>query len=76
MPTVEEALKRHRDGVRIRELREQRGMTVTRLAELVGCSRPHMSNIELGHSPVAPGYRALIAAALGVTLTELEAVAS
>jgi len=72
MPTESEALERVRIGARIRALRTDRGLTVEALAAAVGCSRPHLSNIEGGRSRADTATRTTIAGVLGLSLDELE----
>lgn len=59
-------------GQKIRELREQKGMTLTLLAKRTGISKSYLSNIETGKAE-NPSINALkkIADALGVELTSL-----
>lgn len=38
------------NGGKIRRLRKERGLEVAELAGLVGCGRPYIAKIELGHS--------------------------
>lgn len=38
------------NGYLVRELRKRDGLSVVALAELVGCGRPYIAKIELGHS--------------------------
>ncbi len=60
-------------GGRIRGLRERRGFSVTRLAELSGMKRPNLSRLENGRH--APSLETLerVADALGATVGELAA---
>lgn len=39
------------DGSKIRTLRKDRGIEIADFARMVGCSRAHMANIELGKRP-------------------------
>lgn len=55
----------------IRNLREQRGLTVTQLAEMVGISKQSMSNIELSNRFMSFQTGVKLAQALGVTCEEL-----
>lgn len=36
------------NGTKIRELRKRRGIEIADFARMVGCSRSHLANIELG----------------------------
>ena len=58
-------------GARVRELRRNKGLRQTGLAELIGCSSEQISNIEKGKH--APGIWtiAAIALALGTTPDKL-----
>lgn len=40
-------------GLKIKEIRQSRGMTQDCLAELVGCNTSHISNIENSHTKVS-----------------------
>lgn len=62
-----------RVAARVRELRRQRGLTVTALAGAAGMARPNVSRIERGeHSPSLDTLDR-IAKALGVTIADLVA---
>ena len=50
----------------VRAIRERSGLTVTDLAELVGTSQAHMSNIELGVRAPSPDLTVRLAAVLKV----------
>lgn len=58
-------------GKRIRKMRKDCGMTQGMLAEAVGISNPHMSNIETGKTKLSLPLLAGIANALGTTLDSL-----
>lgn len=58
-------------NLRIREVRKQRGWTLAELAERVGCSIPHMSDLERGRKSMTNNTLASIAEALGVEPWEL-----
>lgn len=73
MPSAEKLLEDVRVGARIRELRVQRSLPNFALADTVGISRGHLSNIESGRSSATPEIRAAIAAALAVAVEDLEA---
>lgn len=59
-------------GARIRELRIERGMLQKELAEAVGLTRPSITNIEAGRQNVSGPVARCIAAALDVSLEELD----
>ena len=40
-------------GIKIKEVRQNRGLTQDSLAELVGCNTSHISNIENNHTKVS-----------------------
>ena len=40
-------------GLRIKQIRQESGLTQERLAELVGCNTSHISNIENSHTKVS-----------------------
>ncbi|MFJ8687359.1 helix-turn-helix domain-containing protein [Micromonospora wenchangensis] len=55
------------DGHRIRELRQQSGLSVTALARRIGITPQYLSQIERGHRPtVSPHTFTQIRAAMGV----------
>jgi transcriptional regulator with XRE-family HTH domain len=58
-------------GLRIREIRTQHGMTQQQLAERVGFRSSYFSHIENGAKGTTLETLAAIAAALGMTLSEL-----
>lgn len=58
-------------GVRIRKVRERKGMTQQSLAEKIDISVPYMSNIERAKKTVSLSVLMSIAQALDVTLDEL-----
>lgn len=76
MNSTDQALHRARVGARIRELRLAKDVKAKDLAAQIGCSDSHIANIESGRSRVTDETREAIAKALGVALTDLEAVAS
>ena len=53
-------------GGRIRALREERGMSMSRLAERAALSKGHMSSIEAGYHAVGTRTITTLALALGV----------
>ena len=59
---------RHRIGSRIKELREQAGMTQQDLADATGLKRPNISRIELGKYSTGIDILCKIAAELGKEL--------
>ena len=64
-------LPRSRLGERVRDLREARGMTLDALAKEAGVSRKTIVNVQSGkHSPSLEKL-AQIAAALGVSVSDL-----
>lgn len=60
-------------GGRIRELREQRDLSLREFAKRVGHSAPFLSDVELGRRFPSPEVLAKMAHALGVPVTELQA---
>lgn len=59
-------------GDRLKELREQRGMTQTSLADLAGVSQPTISDLELGKNPRVDAWIvAKLASALHTTMRYL-----
>jgi transcriptional regulator with XRE-family HTH domain len=58
-------------GSRVRELREERGLTITDLANRAGLTRNAVSRIELGHRTPSVDTADKIAHALGVGPGEL-----
>lgn len=58
-------------SLRIRELRQERGWTVAHLAELVGVSTPHMSQVERGIKNLNNHLLVRTAEALGVEPDDL-----
>lgn len=69
-PTLVRAIaaERRRLGLRIRELREQGGLTQERLAELAGLHPKHMPRIEAGVANVTIATLVALARGLGVPL--------
>ncbi len=63
-------------GNRIRELREQRGMTTAQLAAAAGTSQPQITRLERGERKLSEEWMVRIAAALGVTPADLLASAT
>ena len=70
MSGLAEALQR-RVGVRVRELRADRGLTQLRLAERSGISRPSVANVEAGRQNVSLRQLCALALALDVGVDEL-----
>mgnify|MGYP000877830116 CR=1 FL=1 len=58
-------------GKRIKELREQAGLSQTRLAQIAGVTPQAISMIESGERNIITKTADKIAAALGVTLNKL-----
>lgn len=60
-----------RFGERVRQLREQKGVSQVALAEKAGIEQQHLSNVELGNKE--PGLRVveMLATGLGVSLRQL-----
>jgi len=58
-------------GKRIKELREQAGLSQTRLAQITGVTPQAISMIESGERNIITKTADKIAAALGVTLNKL-----
>jgi transcriptional regulator with XRE-family HTH domain len=59
-------------GERIRELREQRDLSVRELAKKIKISAPFLSDVELGRRHPSDEVLETIASALGTTLEELK----
>ena len=57
--------------LRIKEVSKSQGISITKLAELVGITQPNMSNIANGKTSPSLELLDRIAAALGVTVSEL-----
>lgn len=57
--------------LRIKEVSKSQGVTITKLAELVGITQPNMSNIANGKTSPSLELLERIAAALEVDVTEL-----
>lgn len=58
-------------GQRIRELRNKKGLSMERLAELSGIEYKQLSNVELGDTDASVSTLYTICVGLGVTLAEL-----
>lgn len=58
-------------GLRIRELRLERGMTLDQLSRSAGISASHLSRLERGQAEPSFTVAAGLASQLGVSLTEL-----
>ncbi|MDX2359334.1 MAG: helix-turn-helix transcriptional regulator [Crocinitomicaceae bacterium] len=58
-------------GQRIREIREQKGLTQTELAHRIQSDRQYLYKIEFAKIGVSFGKTAVIAKALGVSVSEL-----
>lgn len=59
------------NGAHMRRVRELRGMTATELAAAVGCSAQAIGRFETGSKDPSLKTLCAIAAALGVTVSEL-----
>jgi predicted transcriptional regulator/transcriptional regulator with XRE-family HTH domain len=64
---------RERLGVRIRRLREERGLTQRALAKMMGISPSYVNQLESNRRPVTASVLLKLADALGVDLTEFSA---
>ncbi|GKV69824.1 transcriptional regulator [Sporosarcina sp. NCCP-2716] len=64
-------------GERIRELRKAKGLTLTELGDLAGCSNPYLSQIETGYrnAPASPEFLTKLSGALGVSKIYLYRIA-
>jgi len=58
-------------GRRLRDLRQRAGMTQQALAEAVGIDRSFISDVETGRHSIAVDRAYQIAAALGVSISDL-----
>lgn len=58
-------------GSRIRELMDERGVTISDLARLVGVERSHISNILASRKQPSIGLALRISRVLGVTVNDL-----
>ena len=57
--------------LRIKEVSKSQGVSITKLAELVGITQPNMSNIANGKTSPSLDLLERIAAALNVSVSEL-----
>lgn len=57
--------------LRIKEISKSQGVSITKLAELVGITQPNMSNIANGKTSPSLDLLERIAVALGVSVPEL-----
>lgn len=57
--------------LRIKEVSKSQGVSITKLAELVGITQPNMSNIANGKTSPSLDLLERISVALGVTVPEL-----
>lgn len=55
----------------LRTIRQDRGVSLTKLAEQVSCDRPHLSNVEAGRRQASPQLIRELADALKVDLLAL-----
>lgn len=58
-------------GLKIKEIRQSKGITQERLAELVGCNTSHISNIENNHTKVSLNVLLSIANVLDTSIDYL-----
>lgn len=58
-------------GLKIKEIRVNRGITQDKLAEIVGCNTSHISNIENNHTKVSLNILLSIANALNTSIDYL-----
>lgn len=58
-------------GLRIKQIRQEQGLTQERLAELVGCNTSHISNIENSHTKVSLNVLLAIANTLDTSIDYL-----
>lgn len=58
-------------GLRIKQIRQESGLTQERLAELVGCNTSHISNIENSHTKVSLNVLLAIANVLDTSIDYL-----
>lgn len=58
-------------GQRLREVREQHGLTGSELAKAAGVTRQHIQRIEVGITSTSDAVRIKIAAVLGVQVTDI-----
>ena len=58
-------------GERIKELRQKKGITVNKLANLSGVSQSYLRDIELGNKQPTVEYLSYICDALGISLSRL-----
>lgn len=58
-------------GLKIKEIRVNRGITQDKLAEIVGCNTSHISNIENNHTKVSLNVLLSIANALNTSIDYL-----
>lgn len=68
---VQSELRYDKLGLRIKEIRKQKGLTQEQLAEIVGCNTSHISNIENNHTKVSLNVLLTIANALDTTIDYL-----
>ncbi|MGN0710716.1 MAG: helix-turn-helix domain-containing protein [Anaerovoracaceae bacterium] len=58
-------------GIKIKEVRQEKGLTQENLAELVGCNTSHISNIENNHTKVSLNVLLAISNALNTSIDYL-----
>jgi transcriptional regulator with XRE-family HTH domain len=71
MPQIEATPLREHWGKRIRAARQQRGLSLNRLARLLEIDAGNLSRIERGRQRMTDERRVLIARGLGTTVDEL-----
>lgn len=64
------------NGPAIRQLRQERGITISQLAEQTGVSYQHVANVELGHNTARIEFLYRIANLLGVPIESVVLAAS
>jgi transcriptional regulator with XRE-family HTH domain len=69
--SAESDLSPHQVGERLRKLRKARHLTLRFVAERAGISEAHLSQIECGHNNASIAALRRIAAALGLTMSDL-----
>lgn len=66
--TLQRELDYAKLGLRIKEMRQDRGLTQDALADMVGCNTSHISNIENNHTMVSLNVLLAIANALNTSI--------
>jgi transcriptional regulator with XRE-family HTH domain len=65
------AMKAKAQKNRIKDLREERGISSRKLAQQIGTSAPHMSRLEAGQSPLSIEWILKLSKVLGVNTHEI-----